>query len=201
MIDRTACTAPRHGGANDYRYGCRCPDAREADRIYRKRLRENRHQPAHIPAVGTVRRLQALATIGHTFGSIAAELGVTTQAVERISKAALVRRITAARIGNIYDRWSGTPGPSTICRRRAVARGWAPPLAWDNIDDPNEKPHLNLDRRKARIQAQWTKQVRRLVDAGHTQRQITAQLGAPERLVRHICQEMRSRIADTTVAA
>ena len=52
-----------------------------------------------------------------------------------------VRRSTAERIAALYDRWCMTPGPAaTRNRAMAVRRGWAPPLAWNNIDDPDEQP-------------------------------------------------------------
>src|SRR3546814_4274182 len=31
---------------------------------------------------------------------------------------------------------------SATTKRRAARAGWPPPLAWDNIDDPNETPDL-----------------------------------------------------------
>ena len=35
-----------------------------------------------------------------------------------------------------------TMGPCLRAARWAKSRGWAPPLAWDNIDDPTEQPNL-----------------------------------------------------------
>ena len=46
------------------------------------------------------------------------------------------------RTRDVYDRLSMTPGPSQVCRDRARARGYLPPLAWDDdsIDDPRAVP-------------------------------------------------------------
>jgi hypothetical protein len=191
MIDST-CTASRHGTKWAYQKNrCRCPDAREAARIYQKRLREGRNPSAFIPAAGTVRRLQALAAIGHSFATIGKALGgITGQGVQQIGKTGQVRRVTAARVAALYDQWSMTVGASSITRSRAEARGWAPPLAWDNIDDPDEAPHLVTEQQVARVRA--------LIRRGRSQRSITATVGVPERLVRRIWRETRP--APTNVA-
>lgn len=48
----------------------------------------------------------------------------------------------AADIAKVYDELSMTLGPSNITRLRAEAKGWPPPLAWDDdrIDDPAYNP-------------------------------------------------------------
>ncbi|WP_295694431.1 hypothetical protein, partial [Lapillicoccus sp.] len=48
------------------------------------------------------------------------------------------------QVRQVYDRLSMTPGPSPTARARAAARGYAPPLAWDDdtIDDPRALPDL-----------------------------------------------------------
>jgi predicted DNA-binding protein (UPF0251 family) len=61
----------------------------------------------------------------------------------RISKC-YVTRSTAARVARLYDLLSMRPGPSPIAKRRALAKGWAPPLAWDDdtIDDPRARARI-----------------------------------------------------------
>lgn len=96
----------------------------------------------HGPRIGATRRLQALAAIGWPMTRVADETGlhfVTLACVQRGAQnrigAQLHRGIVAA-----YDRLHMTPGPSVRARNDAHRKGWAPPLAWDDIDDPNEIP-------------------------------------------------------------
>jgi hypothetical protein len=51
-----------------------------------------------------------------------------------------MRRQTVNDIDALFRELSMTPGPSAITRRRALRFGWLPPLAWTNIDDPDERP-------------------------------------------------------------
>jgi len=97
-----------------------------------------------VSAVGTRRRIQALGAMGWSQHWIADQLGVTVQAVGsyRTPKRARVWVGTARTIRNLYEGRSMTTGPCVKAAQWAKSRGWAPPLAWDNIDDPNEQPKL-----------------------------------------------------------
>ena len=144
-VDRSQCAAGRHGDRSAYDWwGCRCPDGREAHRLYRKRLRHGRQPSAHIPAIGTARRLQGLVAIGYSWRALAAHLGVSNRRVADLGlhPEAAVHRETAARVDAIYQRLSGTPGGSKYALAVAARHGFAPPLAWDNIDDPVEQPNI-----------------------------------------------------------
>ncbi|MEU4590069.1 hypothetical protein [Micromonospora aurantiaca (nom. illeg.)] len=132
-----ACTATRHGDYSAYRHGCRCPHAREDQRIYQKRMREGRAQPAYIDPTGTRRRLQALAVLGWRWTDIAARRGVTWQSIQIVALGGRnVHRTTAAEVAAVYRDLSTRPGPSRITAARAAAKGWHGPLAWHDIDDP-----------------------------------------------------------------
>lgn len=180
------CTARHHGTHTAYRHGCRCPHAREQDRIYRKRLRENRQPPALVDATGTARRLQALNRIGWRFTDLAARLGCTYQnvALWAAMTSPRVDRTTATRVANLYRELAGTPGPSALAAQRAAAKGWHSPIAWDNIDDPNEQPDLgvvNITRgetlaERAVRHAQRLEEFRNLRDAGVGRKRIQDQL-------------------------
>jgi hypothetical protein len=103
----------------------------------------------HLPAAGetfvlktgTVRRIQALQAAGWTHAHLAARSGVRTSLVlsqpGRWVTAALAAKVAAA-----YDELAMTGGPSARTRSRAAAKGWPPPLAWDDdtIDDPAAEP-------------------------------------------------------------
>lgn len=101
---------------------------------------------AVVPAVGTVRRLQALVAIGYSQRYLGQRLGIRHET----NTSALFRRhdfvtaATAARVNDLFDELSMTPGGSRRSIARAKANGWAPPLAWDDIDDPNEIPHTTV---------------------------------------------------------
>lgn len=103
--------------------------------------------PGSVPvdSTGTVRRLQAMAAVGHTFRAISTEINVHPDAISRIanSKHATVLGSTARRVAELYRRWSHVPGRSLWCRNMAASKGWHGPLAWDDIDNPNEQPDAN----------------------------------------------------------
>lgn len=148
----TACTATRHGTEGAYRNSrCRCPAAREAHRLVSKRRREGRHQPARIDRTGTARRLRGLAALGWPRDLIATQLGCSVRTLRTMQAEtdprgrAAVHRATAARVAALYDRLSGTPGPSTPTRRAAHDNRWPSPLLWDgiDIDDPTATPHAD----------------------------------------------------------
>lgn len=100
-----------------------------------------------IDATGTRRRLQALAVMGWGWAELGRRLG---QEGTNIGYTARIRNNvypeTAAKIKAIYDELSMLPAPVTransVVRTRARAKGWLPPLAWDDetMDDPYTLP-------------------------------------------------------------
>lgn len=148
-IDRTECRAKRHGSRNAYnQYRCTCPDAREAERLYRKRRREGRAPAILTTSTGTVRRLQALAVSGYSLNMLARELGLSKDRVYQLrsGRVLTIGVAQAAIIATLYDRLPdlGDDAPDRRTRKQALAAGWAPPAAWDNIDDALEKPQHKL---------------------------------------------------------
>lgn len=144
--DAPCPSTTRHGDANAYaNAGCRCPDAR-ADRA--RKIKQWRYDRAHgrtyrVPALGARRRLRALMAIGWDMRTVAAMLGRHDRLdgiVRSNSTQQTVTRALDRRIRVLYDRLSATPGPSEFARGAARTHGYAPPLAWDNIDDPDEQP-------------------------------------------------------------
>lgn len=98
---------------------------------------------AHIPIGGTARKLQALVAIGWTQTYLAARIGWTVTNLNRLlhTPGERVAAATWTAVDQLWDELQNTPGPSQRARTIAAAHGWAPPAAWDNIDDPEEQPH------------------------------------------------------------
>lgn len=136
--------------------------------------------PDYLPvnAVGTMRRLQALAVVGHRVKDIAAASGHMPGALSKILNGHCtgVRGATAQDIAAVYETWQYQPGSCERTRRRAAREGWHGPDAWDdNIDDPTAQPEIPLS---AREQAQQrTTDIVLLATAGATPEQIAARTG------------------------
>lgn len=123
-----------------------------AARNYRKRRYLNGNQNLQVSAIGTVRRLQALCALGYTQVELGKELGVSNRRVHFILQQTMVLPRTRDAVAKLYDRLCMTipTDPEKLAhrhvriharaRRAAIKQGWAPPLAWDDIDDPDETP-------------------------------------------------------------
>lgn len=145
---RDGCSYHLHDTPSAYRNGCRCTTGRESARIYHKRRREHRLQPALIDATGTVRRIKALNAIGWRLKDIAPLYGAGAASLDLVRRAEQVHRVTAERIAAVYEQLRATSGPSVLVQARAKARGWLPPSAWgdgDDIDDPAADPTAPTD--------------------------------------------------------
>lgn len=126
----------------------------EQARKYRKDRYLNRGRPLCLPALGVARRLQALYAIGYTQSDLGKALGVTAPRVANLMhhRYDVVYRHTFIAVDAVFRelcmKVPEDPEPMrrgqvrvhARARRDAQARGWAPPLAWDNIDDPHETP-------------------------------------------------------------
>jgi hypothetical protein len=90
----------------------------------------------------TIRRLRALAAIGHSLNACAEELGLSYAALRCITRGerAKVSRNLARRVVDLYATWGRKSGPSVVARGMALSKGWHGPLAWDDIDDPAAQP-------------------------------------------------------------
>lgn len=123
---------------------------REANRSYRKHRYIN-GRGTTVDATGTQRRLQALYALGWTWDQLGARLGGHKNRAHRIANGrhCTDRGIyidTAQRVAALYDDLCMTRPEGWIAdraRARAERLGYAPPLAWDNIDDPTERPKGN----------------------------------------------------------
>lgn len=148
--DRSACIGTRHGTYPAYQHaGCRCPDAREAWRLYYFKHRHKLLSPAWVESTGARRRVRALMRVGFTSwditraavnaGFLVSRYTVVPLAMSRNSR---ISATTHNAVKAAYDSLSGLFGESVTniaCSRR---KGWPSPLAWEgvDIDDPNKKP-------------------------------------------------------------
>ena len=137
---------PRHGTTAGHSAGCRltcCREARNTDERNRRKRRQVLGIVRSIDNTGTVRRIQALWAIGWRSSDIARACGWSTpQAVTEIVATRHSTYIsTAETVARAYEEMAMTPGPSAKNRRDAARKGWAPPLAWDDIDH-DEHPNL-----------------------------------------------------------
>lgn len=104
-----------------------------------------------VGATGTRRRLQALVALGHPKSALARRLAMLPGNLGAAMERNQVTAATARAVRDLYDElWDQRPDPqewrakitASRARNYAAARGWAPPLAWDDdtIDDPHATP-------------------------------------------------------------
>lgn len=144
------CARHQPGRTCYSRCGCRCDDCRAGnarDRQLRKMGRLTYADPT-----GTRRRLQALGALGWSKAAIAVATGIHERQIAQLrSWDRPIWRSTAERVRRGYDALSMRLPPDTPASRRnrtyAARRGWAPPLAWDDIDDPAATPQTGDTRR------------------------------------------------------
>ena len=140
---------PRHGteaGCREhYRYGqSACPPCLEAHR--RANIMRQLY-PHKRSSLGAQRRIQALQAIGYGRHRIAREIGYSNGgALTYLMRSETMLTSTFDRIREAYERLSMTVpagrGPERA-RSWAKRHGYAPPLAWDDIDtdlEPYREP-------------------------------------------------------------
>lgn len=150
MRDVTLCSLPdclatEHGTDNAYvNHRCRSPEAREAHRVERKRreLRLIEEGSQRVSTLGSMRRLQALAFMCYGVKILGAETGLSTRHVWQVRRGdfPVMLKTTHIAIADAFERLSAHVGPEPKAGLYARRIGWAPPLAWDDIDDPAEQP-------------------------------------------------------------
>lgn len=114
---------------------------------------------SHVNATGTIRRLRALHALGYTWRSLAEECNYSLTGLKSTAygKWPVVEARNAESVRVAYERLSmrlpvgDTPhARSSIssARNSSKARGWMPPLAWDDIDRDetrDDRPLTGLD--------------------------------------------------------
>jgi hypothetical protein len=173
----------------------------------------NRAPNSRVDATGTRRRLQALIAIGWPAELLAAQLDRRPSSLGRSMTGESVTARTAQDIATLFERlWNDRPPRTTseqraaadAARAHAAARGWLPPLAWNDIDtDPVPPPvivgasfgsdmdEIAVERALAGdhityedlTTVEQQEVIRRLTTRGSSIRDIAAQLGTTKRTV------------------
>jgi transcriptional regulator with XRE-family HTH domain len=108
---------------------------------------------AKVDPTGAVRRLRALVALGWSQSKITARLGMPLGSLNQLvlGKRGQILVSTDKAVRALYDEWSMTLPPAQEWRDKiaanrsrnyAKARGWLPPLAWDDeaLDNPDATP-------------------------------------------------------------
>ena len=135
-----AASGVSNGSITRLLYGApdRAPSRRVRGRTARALLavRPAPRDGARVPARGTIRRLQALVALGWTQTELGRRLSWQVGNISRVCHGHrdCVSARLARQVADLYEELSATPGPSKRARGTAARHGWAPPLAWDDID-------------------------------------------------------------------
>lgn len=102
----------------------------------------------NVPIYATRRRVQALHRIGWRTKDIDNALG--RQLVQgNLYRGQWVYARTHRAIAAVYDQLHMTPGSSQRSINHAIKNGFASPLAWDDIDDPDAQPRVDAEPEQA----------------------------------------------------
>ncbi|MFE3276389.1 hypothetical protein [Nocardia sp. NPDC059239] len=95
-----------------------------------------------VPNIGTKRRIQALLAIGWKLDDLGQLAGVSGRQFSQYNTRTWVQYETWAKVRELYEELSGTPGSSRYGETRARNSGYLPPLAWEghDIDHPQQSP-------------------------------------------------------------
>ncbi|WP_280245541.1 helix-turn-helix domain-containing protein [Nocardia abscessus] len=148
-----------------------------------------------VLAIGAVRRLQALRMIAWSCDALAAETGLRDDYINQLTNRppVLLPYGMWKLIHDLYERLSGTPGPSERGRTFASRYAWGAPLDWEaeglDIDDPRVmwEPALDPPPPPAptirELSAQRRAEVARLTEKGLSAAEIAEQIGISQRQV------------------
>lgn len=188
----------RHGSASTCynQHGCLCDDCRAARSRRRKQEYYERKQllraDVKVPAIGAQRRLQALAYMGWSCPVIAEMIGSHYRPLIRIRDGARqnVMLSTHERIDKVFREYQivEAPGHSgRVTRGVARSKGYVSPLAWDDIDNPDEAPTGVAGSGRRRVDREL---VTWLVGEGLSDSAVGERLGCTARTVFRVRREL-----------
>lgn len=141
----------RHGTTRGFHAGCRNTCCRRAIARDEKARRLDKLSGGRaVPALGAQRRLRALMALGWSTTAIAQHAGLNHRnGVLRIvngqkgKPTTWLEKKTNDWVCAVYDQLSMQIPDGTYANRTrlyAQRQGWPPPLAYENIDDPQDTP-------------------------------------------------------------
>lgn len=144
----------------------------------------------YVPRLGATRRVRALQRLGWNMPAIADHAGIKLRTVHSIVDPhqgdRTITHGTHDAIDKAYRALCMTVGPDARTARMGERRGWAAPLAWDDIDNPDEQPQHDVPENRAATVGELTDDVARLTRMGLSAAQIADHLGIARRtVVRH----------------
>jgi transcriptional regulator with XRE-family HTH domain len=138
--------------------------------------------------IGSMRRLQALAVLGHPLYLVAEEAGISYATARHMC--CQIRRVTskdfAARIAAVYDKRRHQMGQSPVTRGMARAAGWWGPEAWRDIDDPQCTPEDHRDE----LGAYRRQEIAHLASFNVPEHEIADRLGMARAYVHDLIRDM-----------
>lgn len=99
-----------------------------------------------VPALGARRRVQGLLAAGWRYEDLTPLAGRSLHVFAGNNCPTRMRAIDWRIIDALYRQMETAPGDSFRTKSRALAAGYAPPWAWNNIDNPREAPTLGASR-------------------------------------------------------
>ena len=106
---------------------------------YTAAVNEHVAPEAWVPVLGAQRRARALLALGWNHDELKKRMPLYTNHISRATYNHMHAR-NWRDLDNLYRELCMTPGPSRITAQRADRAGYAPPLVWDDIDNPDEQP-------------------------------------------------------------
>lgn len=102
----------------------------------------------HAPAWPYARRVRALRTLGIGIREIVDGADITKTEAISLSREDNRHRIPITKAHQIDEYYRKNIFTPKVATRNPPIRSWAPPLAWDNIDNPTETPLQGSHRRQ-----------------------------------------------------
>lgn len=151
-----------------------------------------------IDATGSRRRLQALATLGHSWIAIRDLTGITKDRLGDIARglASRVRPLEAQLITKVYKELAFKPGTCRQVASYARRKGWYGPLAWDDIDNPAAPPEVSAPyeppAKNGRDSLRMV-ELEHLLSLGESVPAIAKQMGASEAYIHDLAVVIRNQ--------
>ncbi|AVH59931.1 MULTISPECIES: hypothetical protein [Streptomyces] len=155
---------------------------------------------AERPAIGSIRRIRALYSLGHSRADISALSGLSVASISLLAEARwnVIDNLAATALAAAYDELKNSRGNNWKNERRATAEGWRDPLWWEDfggIDDPDFDPAaVDRELRRTELAAVRREEITHLAAFGCTAEEIHQRLNEEIALstVRQIVQEWRT---------